>query len=163
MLKKKIINSLNYKYKSCFFNNQKYKFSFFSIQSILQSMFMDHSDKMEKQFKMLHKFNPHNALVVSNKKYEKHKLENPLLYNHYDKVLNKYNQIKTSESDLAFINIGKNGKNMIKLGVPIINNCYYETLGVETKANRKQIRDNYIKIALEFHPDKNEKTLVNIQ
>ena len=47
-----------------------------------------------------------------------------------------------------------------KKGVPIINPCLYETLGVKSNANKKQIRENFHRIALNFHPDKNEKTLV---
>ena len=43
--------------------------------------------------------------------------------------------------------------------VPEIKKCYYEILEVKADASREEIKDNYFKIAKEFHPDKNPDAL----
>lgn len=60
-----------------------------------------------------------------------------------------------SETELKFITFDKNG-------IPIIKKNYYDALGVKDTANLKQIRENYLKIAKLYHPDKNPKALVYI-
>ena len=38
--------------------------------------------------------------------------------------------------------------------VPDIQKCFYATLGVSKDANRQEVRDAYLRIAKEWHPDK---------
>ena len=44
-------------------------------------------------------------------------------------------------------------------GVPVIQECFYATLGVAKDANRKDIREAYLSKAREFHPDKRPECL----
>ena len=41
-----------------------------------------------------------------------------------------------------------------QIEVPEIEKCYYKTLGVEKNVNQHEIRQAYLAIAREFHPDK---------
>ena len=38
--------------------------------------------------------------------------------------------------------------------VPQIEKCYYKTLGIEKEANQHEVRQAYLKLAKEWHPDK---------
>ena len=40
-----------------------------------------------------------------------------------------------------------------------LNKCYYETLGVDKEANSLEIKEAYLKLAKQFHPDKHPEAL----
>lgn len=55
---------------------------------------------------------------------------------------------------MKFYAISRRAFSSSPLNVPEIQKCFYQTLGVKKDANRQEVRDAYLKIAKEWHPDK---------
>jgi hypothetical protein len=148
MLSKKILRLRKYS----FFKFQKQNFSHNPFGNLAQLFFPNLFWKKEDPDKF--DFNdPITSLAIKEQK-RIDRFNELGLDKQYDKiydVLDRHSQSKSK--DLSFIKLDKHG-------VPLINQCYYETLGVKKNSNKKQIKGNYYRIALLFHPDKNEKTLV---
>lgn len=148
----------NYNLKIYHYN----KAGLFTVSSMFYNIFFDKYTLKEEKKDKFDILDINTSLIIQNQKYLKKLKDNPELSKHYDKVIHIYNKETSPENDLFFIKIAKNGLIFLfTLGTPIINSCFYETLGVKNNANSKEIRSNFIKIAINFHPDKNEKSLVN--
>jgi len=84
-------------------------------------------------------------------------------YSFYDKILNQAIDSSFENKDnLDFIKLDKNSKILFiirKQEIPIIIDCYYDTLGITKETPAQEIKQNFRKIAIKYHPDKNPSTL----
>ena len=83
----------------------------------------------------------------------------------YDKVLIPVIDEKYQQDDISFIQLDKNSNKLFlnyiihKKDNPIIDPCYYKTLGITQETPVKEIKIKFRQIAIKYHPDKNPNTL----
>ena len=80
--------------------------------------------------------------------------------NKNENIINSTGSVSGKLSSSVVYNDSLNFIKFNKKGIPIIEKNYYDSLGVDVKANSKQIRYNFLTIAKTYHPDKNPDCLV---
>ena len=84
------------------------KAGFYTISSMLHNIFFDKFDFKEEKNTKIHILDINKSLIIHNQ--QKKLKENPELSQNYEKLLYIYNKnISSSDYDLSFVKIGKNG------------------------------------------------------